>query len=98
VRPLLTLSDGEVVAHGSVRGRGAVLPAFERFLGERLAAANHARIAVVHARDEARAGELCELLARDWPRCSVDHVVELGAVVGTHGGPGTLGMAVLPGE
>jgi uncharacterized protein len=96
MRPLLTLSGGEVVSHGSVRGRAAVLPAFERFLADHVGADGAAHIAVVHARDGGRARELCELIERDWPRCSVDHVLELGAVVGTHGGPGTLGMAVLP--
>jgi fatty acid-binding protein DegV len=29
------------------------------------------------------------------PQAVIDHVGQLGAVVGTHGGPGTLGMAVL---
>jgi|tagenome__1003787_1003787.scaffolds.fasta_scaffold20982567_5 DAK2 domain fusion protein YloV len=95
VRPLLGLSDGEVVAYGKVRGRNAVLPAFERFLTERVGEDEPARVAVVHARDLDRAQELRELVARRRPRCTVDHVVELGAVVGTHGGPGTLGMAVL---
>jgi uncharacterized protein len=98
VRPLLSLTDGEVVSHGKVRGRAAVLPAFERFLCGKVGKDEPARIAVVHARDAARAEELRRLVARSRPRCTVDHVVELGAVVGTHGGPGTLGMAVLPGE
>ncbi len=35
------------------------------------------------------------MVSRVRPRASIDRVVELGAVVGTHGGPGTLGMALL---
>jgi DegV family protein with EDD domain len=98
VRPLLTLQDGEVAAYGRVRGRARVAAAFERYLCERLPEGEPARIALCHARGSETVEALQEMLARIRPAASVDHVVELGAVVGAHGGPGTVGMAVLTGE
>jgi len=98
VRPLLTLRAGEVASFGRVHGRRAVLPAFARFLEERVPPGDAARIALCHARSAGEANALRDALAALRPEVSIDHVVELGAVVGTHGGPGTLGMAVLPGE
>jgi len=98
VRPLLTLQDGEVASYGRVRGASRVLPAFERYLCEHLAEGQPGRIALCHARSPAAVESLQEMIARARPAASVDHVLELGAVVGTHGGPGTVGMAVLTGE
>jgi DegV family protein with EDD domain len=98
VRPLLTLQDGEVASFGRVRGASRVLPAFERYLCEHLAEGQPGRIALCHARTPAAVESLQEMIARVRPTASVDHVLELGAVVGTHGGPGTVGMAVLTGE
>ena len=92
VRPLLTLQDGEVAAYGRVRGASRVLPAFERYLLRapgRGAAAGGSRCATPAARR--RSESLQEMIARVRPAASVDHVLELGAVVGTHGGPGTVG-------
>ena len=85
--------------YGTVRGRGAVLPAFERFLCERLAGAImpvSRSCMPAHRGPGRRAVRRCSLVSGRG--ASVDHVVELGAVVGTHGGPGTLGMARAPGR
>jgi fatty acid-binding protein DegV len=72
-----------------------VLPAFEGFLRERVAEGAAAHVAVIHAQAPERAEELRGLVARVRPTATIDHVGELGAVVGTQGGPGTLGLAVL---
>jgi DegV family protein with EDD domain len=94
MRPILTLQDGEVAPLRRVRGRRRALAEFERFLRES-ARGSEAHVAVVHAASPAAADELVEMVRRVTPRAVIDHVGELGAVVGTHGGPGTLGMAVL---
>ncbi len=98
VRPLLTLDDGEVGSHGRVRGRARVLPAFEHYLCEKLEPGLPGRVALCHARSPETVEALAAMIARVRPAASIDHVLELGAVVGTHGGPGTVGMAVLAGE
>jgi DAK2 domain fusion protein YloV len=98
MRPLLTLTDGEVASYERVRGPARVLPAFERYLCEQLPDGQPGRVALCHARNPAAVDALQQMIGRVRPAASVDHVLELGAVVGTHGGPGTVGMAVLTGE
>ena len=95
VRPLLTLQDGEVAQFGRVMGRRAVPGAFERFLRERAPDGAAAHVAIAHGDCLPQAEQLAEMVRRVRPAAQVEAVVELGAAVGTHGGPGTLGLAVL---
>lgn len=96
VRPLLTLRDGEVVTCGRVYGRRGVWREFERFLAQHAPPGQPARIGIAHGHADADAQRLVELVGRVSPQASVDRVCEIGPVVGTHGGPGTLGLLVLP--
>ena len=94
VRPILTLRDGEVEPLRRVRGARRARAEFERFLIEH-AGPGSVHVAVVHAEAPEAAEQLVEMARRAVPHAVIDHVGELGAVVGTHGGPGTLGLAVL---
>ena len=97
IRPLLTLTNGEVAAVGRVR-RSAVFGAFERFALSRIPERGPARVGIAHAAAPERADRLVEMVRRVRPHASIDRVGEIGAVVGAHGGPGTFGLVVLPGE
>jgi len=94
LRPILTLRDGEVEPLRKVRGARRARAEFERFLVEH-AGPGSVHVAVVHADAPEPAEQLVEMARRAVPHAVIDHVGELGAVVGTHGGPGTLGLAVL---
>jgi len=94
VRPILTLRDGEVEPLRRVRGARRARAEFERFLIQH-AGSGSVHVAVVHADAPEAAEQLVEMARRAVPHAVIDHVGELGAVVGTHGGPGTLGLAVL---
>ena len=94
LRPILTLRDGEVEPLRKVRGARRARAEFERFLLEH-AGPGTVHVAVVHAEAPEAAEQLVEMARRAVPHAVIDHVGELGAVVGTHGGPGTLGLAVL---
>jgi DegV family protein with EDD domain len=94
LRPILTLRDGEVEPLRRVRGARRARAEFERFLIEH-AGPGSVHVAVVHAEAPEAAEQLVEMARRAVPHAVIDHVGELGAVVGTHGGPGTLGLAVL---
>ncbi|HET7428136.1 MAG TPA: DegV family protein [Gaiellales bacterium] len=94
MRPILTIRDGEVAPLRRVRGRRRALAEFERFLREH-ARGSDVHVAVVHAAAPEAADQLVAMVRRVAPQAMIDHVGQLGAVVGTHGGPGTLGMAVL---
>jgi uncharacterized protein len=98
LRPILTLKDGEVAPLRRVRGARRAREEFERFLCEQVPQDGTAHVAIAHAQAPAAAADLQAMVARVRPRAVVERVCELGAVVGTHGGPGTLGMAILPGE
>jgi DegV family protein with EDD domain len=94
LRPILTLREGEVEPLKKVRGARRARAEFERFLIEH-AGPGSVHVAVVHAEAPEAAEQLVEMARRAVPHAVIDHVGELGAVVGTHGGPGTLGLAVL---
>jgi DegV family protein with EDD domain len=96
VRPLLTLREGEVVPYGKVYGRRGVWRAFERFLAQHAPPGSAPRVGIAHGHAERDAQRLVELVRRVSPQARVDRVCEIGPVVGTHGGPGTLGLLVLP--
>ncbi|HEY7718586.1 MAG TPA: DegV family protein [Pedococcus sp.] len=99
IKPILALSDGRIRALEKVRTSGRALARLEELA---LTAARRERpgcdgpdIAVHHLDSATRAEELAERLrARDVAR--EVRVVELGAVVGAHVGPGTIAVAVSP--
>jgi DegV family protein with EDD domain len=92
VKPILTVEDGLVGAVDRVRTRnkgvGRLLSLIEQQFGSELPLS----IGVLHARSPEEAHRLGEL-ARNQFRCSKFYSGELGAVLGTHLGPGTLGLA-----
>ena len=93
VHPLLAVEAGEVVPVGRVRGEVRVLPELVAEFVRRSASYATIDVAIAHADDLERAAEL-EVLVRA-ARAGVRSVriLTLGAVVGTHAGPGTLGLA-----
>jgi DegV family protein with EDD domain len=92
VKPILSIRDGEVVPVKRVRGRTKALAEFERMLVEGTEDDPSFRLGVAHADAPADAEDLIARIRAARPRCSLDVVVTLGPVLGTHGGPGTLGV------
>ncbi len=96
MRPILTLRDGELGLYRRVLGgRGRALKAFERFLREHAPEGEAVHVGVAHGADPAGAAAIVAMVGRVRPQATVERVCEIGAVVGTHGGPGTLGLMVL---
>lgn len=85
IKPLITVNGGVVEAAGRVRTRAKALDAL---LG-RLAGRHPAKVAVLHTGDGGHLG-LMERLA-EMNLAAIPCL--LGAVIGTHTGPGTLGVA-----
>jgi DegV family protein with EDD domain len=98
VRPLLTIRGGRIEPYKRALGRAAAMREFDRFLRAAVPDGSPASIGLAHADDAAGLERLREIVQRSRPQASIDRVCEIGAVVGTHGGPGTLGMLVLAGE
>jgi DegV family protein with EDD domain len=92
VKPVLTITDGEVVPLTRVRGWGKAMAEFEKRFTEATADTPGLRVAIAHAQAPDRVEALEELVRRVRPQADVEHVTTLGAVVGTHAGPGTVGL------
>jgi DegV family protein with EDD domain len=92
LRPVLSVEDGEVVAVARVRGKQKALAEFERRFVEATIGGPGLRIAIAHADAEEWVGTLSELVWRVRPDAEIEFTSTLGAVVGTHAGPGAVGF------
>jgi DegV family protein with EDD domain len=97
IKPILGLTDGSIRPLEKVRTSSRALARLEELAvtaAERAAAG--ADIAVHHLDSASRADDLAARLRNRVGEQSSVEVVELGAVVGAHVGPGTLAVAVSP--
>jgi len=92
VRPILGVDDGVVVAVSRVRGRQKVLAEFERRFVEATTDGPGLRVAIAHADAAEWVGTLSEIVWRARPKAEIESTATLGAVVGTHAGPGAVGF------
>ena len=92
VKPILSVEDGEVVPVTRVRGRGKALEELARRLEAATADEPGLRIGIAHADAEEWVDDLRSLVTRVRPQAEVELVARLGAVVGTHAGPGAVGF------
>ncbi len=93
LRPLLELSDGEVVPVRRVRGADRVLPAMRDYLEARSDPTQPLRVALGHARAAQTMPALEALVREARPNAIIEMVTEIGPTVGTHAGPGTVAFA-----
>ena len=98
IKPLLALSDGHINPIEKVRTAARALSRLEERALQALEAAGEpgADIAVHHLDSQARAADLVDRLRAGVPSSTTVILVELGAVVGAHVGPGTIAVAVSP--
>ena len=92
VKPILTIREGEVAPLKRVRGRAKALAELERLLVEGTDDEPGLHVGVAHADARGEADELVRRIGSARPHGSLDFFTELGPVIGTHGGPGTLGL------
>ncbi len=92
VKPILAVEDGEVVPIKRVRGSRQALNAFGELLRQGTSDSPTLRIGLAHAASEGRVRELEALVRAERPKAEIEVVTSLGAVVGTHAGPGALGL------
>jgi len=94
VKPILTVEDGVVVPLGRVRGRQKALEEFAKLFvaetedGDGLGL----HIAIAHANAPEWIDVITDMAHRVRPKATLDLVEPLGAVVGTHAGPGAVGF------
>ena len=92
LRPVWSVEDGEVIAAARVRGKQKALAEFERRFVAATTDGPGLRVAIAHADAEEWVGTLSELAWRVRPNAEIEFTSTLGAVVGTHAGPGAVGF------
>jgi fatty acid kinase fatty acid binding subunit len=92
IKPILGIEDGEVVPLKRVRGAHKAFLEFAEAFEEGSRDTPTLRIGIAHADAPDRLEALRELAARVRPQAAIDVETMLGAVVGTHAGPGAVGF------
>ena len=92
VKPILTITGGEVVPVKRVRGNRRAVQAFADAFAEQARDGPDLRVGIAHADAPERAAEIEKLVRHLRPRATIEVVTGLGAVIGAHGGPGTTGF------
>ena len=91
VKPILQLKDGEVVPLGRARGRPQALSRLVELL-ERDGKVS--QLGIMHGAAQADAEQLRDRVASTYPGLDI-LLTEIGAVLGTHTGPGVIGFTYL---
>ena len=92
VKPILSISGGEVEAIKRVRGERKAFAELAAALETETKDEPAYRLAVAHAAAPERAAELEDLVREQRPHAQLELVVTLGAVIGAHAGPGTVAL------
>jgi DegV family protein with EDD domain len=92
VKPILAIEEGEVVPVGRVRGRGKAFEEFRKRFEDATTDGPGLGVAIAHAEAKDAVEQLREIVLANRPQADVKLVTSLGAVVGTHAGPGTVGF------
>ncbi len=92
VKPILSIRDGEVEPVKRVRGDRKAFAELAMALETETEDEPEYRLGVAHAAAPERAAELEALVRQQRPRAELQLVVTLGAVIGSHAGPGTLAL------
>jgi DegV family protein with EDD domain len=91
VKPILTLKR-EVVPVKRVRGNRKAMQEFVTAFTSASSDVPSLKVGIAHADAPDRAEQLRKMVQAERPRAEVEIVTTLGAVLGTHAGPGTVGF------
>jgi DegV family protein with EDD domain len=92
VKPILSIRDGEVIPLKRVRGNRKAFQEFVDALDTQTRDEPALRVGIAHADAPERLREL-EKMVRDLrPQAQIEQETSLGAVIGAHAGPGTVGF------
>jgi DegV family protein with EDD domain len=91
VKPILTIQR-EVIPLKRVRGNQKAMQEFVSEFTSRTEDAPSLKVGIAHADAPERAEQLRKMVRGERPQAEIELVTTLGAVVGTHAGPGTVGF------
>ena len=92
VKPILSVADGVIAPVTKVRGRQKALEEFASMFTAATEDDPGLRVSIAHANAPEWVDVLTDLVERTRPQAEIELVRTLGAVVGTHAGPGAVGF------
>jgi fatty acid kinase fatty acid binding subunit len=92
VKPILTIRDGEVVPLKRVRGSQKAFQEFKSLFESTTTDSPQLKVGIAHAAAPERMEALRKMVRDVRPMAEIEMATTLGAVVGTHAGPGTVGF------
>jgi DegV family protein with EDD domain len=92
VKPILSISDGEVLPVKRVRGNRKAFQEFVDALETNTRDEPGLRVGIAHADSPERMVELEKMVRDIRPQAQIEMETSLGAVIGAHAGPGTVGF------
>jgi DegV family protein with EDD domain len=92
IKPILGIEDGEVVPRKRVRGSQKAFLEFVRAFEADSVDRPSLKVGIAHADAPERLEALRALVSRTRPQAEIELETMLGAVVGTHAGPGAVGL------
>lgn len=92
VKPILTIRDGEVVPLKRVRGNQKAFEEFRSIFEGSSSDSPAMKVGIAHAAAPERLEALRTLVEHVRPHAQIEIATQLGAVLGTHAGPGTVGF------
>ncbi|MCJ7723700.1 MAG: DegV family protein, partial [Anaerolineales bacterium] len=96
LKPILAIENGEIEAIERVRTKGKALDRILELVIEHTRGKSPIRLAVLHANADQEARNLLEKSSLQLN--AVDSIfTEVSPVIGTHAGPGTVGLAFMAG-
>lgn len=96
LKPLLTVQDGKVEAVERIRTKAKAIERLIEIIGEQTAGKSPVRVATLHANAESEAREIL-IRVSSLTRATESVFTSVSPVVGTHTGPGTVGIAYIAG-
>ena len=91
VKPILTI-EREVIPLKRVRGNQKAMQEFIRAFTSTTEDVPTLKVGIAHADAPGRAEQLRKMVRHERPQAEIELITTLGAVVGTHAGPGTVGF------
>jgi DegV family protein with EDD domain len=92
VKPILTIKDGEVLPLKRVRGNRKAFQEFVSALDSQTRDDPGLRVGIAHADAPDKLAELEKMVRDRRPQATIEIETSLGAVIGAHAGPGTVGF------
>jgi len=92
IKPILTIKEGEVVPIKRVRGNKKAFLEFATTFRDGTRDGPAVKVGIAHADAQDKADALAAMVRESRPTAELELVTALGPVVGTHAGPGTIGL------